>query len=76
MSNTSITIIETEEHERLCADMATLWFMVRTILNTAKLSYNKENLTFDDETVGALVKAVDKTGYEIKLEELQKKEAE
>ena len=70
------TTIPTAEYCNLVMTSADYKTLTRTIINSAKLAYDRKSLRFDDEIICALLKVMEGYLYEMTVRELQDEECD
>lgn len=65
-----LVLVSLDEYAELYEDAVNFSILKRLMLETATLSYNKKYLNYDDEIISAILKIMNRDGYESRLKEL------
>lgn len=63
--------ISIDDYSEMYEDAVNLSIFKKMILETSSLSYNKKHLNYDDEIISAVLKIMDRDGYEMRMRELK-----
>lgn len=66
-----LVLVSLDEYAELYEDAVNFSILKRLILETTSLSYNKKYLNYDDEIISAVLKIMDRDGYEMRMRELK-----
>lgn len=66
-----LVMVSLDEYAELYENAVNLSIFKKMILETSSLSYNKKHLNYDDEIISAVLKIMDRDGYEMRMRELK-----